>query len=92
MTPSLEATLRRLPLAKLQAYRNIRYQRGNEVVLHRWHFAKAAVAAHPDWPCAVVEWEAAESARQQWEAGLAELDALIAERTSTQYRLWEEAA
>lgn len=92
MTPSLASTLRRASLAKLQAYRTIRYQRGLAVVMNRWHHAKYAIEQHPDWPPVQAEWEQAEAARHQWEAGLAEIDALIVERMPAQRRMWEEEA
>ena len=92
MIDSLKVFLRRLPLAKIQAYRNIRYQRGRAVVMSAWHHAKYAMEQHPDWPPAQAEWANAEAARVQWEAGLAEIDALMAERTVTQHGLWEGMA
>ena len=92
MIPSLASTLRRLPLAKLRAYRNIRYQRGLAVVMNRWHHAKYAIEQHPDWPPVQAEWATAEATRRQWEAGLAEIDVLIVERMPAQRRMWEEEA
>lgn len=79
MIPELEALLRRCTLAQVRSYRAMRVRQGNGVI-NRAHMAQGEMEQFPDSPQVQERWQIAQAARAQYERGMAELDAMIAEK------------
>ena len=81
MTDALAARLRSATLTQVQAYRRARVRQGYNIIA-RWHHAKALAERYPHWLDAQDEWQTAQALRAHYEAGLAEIDAIIATKAT----------